>query len=148
MPKAFATPLRPLAINTKIVADQTANFARAKGLTVTQNILTSLGTPPDAIIASNDDMALGALEALDQVGIPKGKVMVLGFDAIPDALVKVRDGELAATVEQLPAEQVGNAMTAMVAYLRDKKPIEGKKLDPVLITKENLNQAERYSELK
>jgi hypothetical protein len=51
-------------------------------------------------------------------------------------------------VEQLPAEQVGNAMTAMVAYLRDKKPIEGKKLDPVLITKENLNQAERYSELK
>jgi len=132
----------------KIVADQTANFARAKGLTVTQNIVTSLGTPPDAIIASNDDMALGALEALDQVGIPKGKVMVLGFDAIPDALVKVRDGELAATVEQLPAEQVGNAMTAMVAYLRDKKPIEGKKLDPVLITKENLNQAERYSELK
>jgi inositol transport system substrate-binding protein len=83
-----------------------------------------------------------------QVGISKGKVMVLGFDAIPDALVKVRDGELAATVEQLPAEQVGNAMTAMVAYLRDKKPIEGKKLDPVLITKENLNQAERYSELK
>ena len=70
-------------------------------------------------------MALGALEALDQVGIPKGKVMVLGFDAIPDSLVKVRDGELAATVEQLPAEQVGNAMTAMVAYLRDKKPIEG-----------------------
>jgi inositol transport system substrate-binding protein len=73
--------------------------------------------------------------------------MVLGFDAIPDALVKVRDGELA-TVERLPAERVGNAMTAMVAYLRDKKPIEGKKLDPVLITKENLNQAERYSELK
>jgi DNA-binding LacI/PurR family transcriptional regulator len=46
---------------------------------VPQNILTSLGTPPDAIIASIDDMALGALEALNQVGIPKGKVMVLGF---------------------------------------------------------------------
>ena len=44
-----------------------------------QNILTSLGTPPDAIIASINDMALGPLEALNQVGIPKGKVMVLGF---------------------------------------------------------------------
>jgi inositol transport system substrate-binding protein len=132
----------------KIVADQTANFARAQGFTVTQNILTSLGTPPDAIIASNDDMALGALEALNQAGIPKGKVMVLGFDSIPDALVKVRDGEMAATIEQLPAEQVGNAMTAMVAYLRDKKQIEGNKLDPILITKDNLNQAERYNEVK
>ena len=44
-------------------------------------------------------MALGALEALNQVGIAKGKVMVLGFDAIPEALAKVRDGEMAATVE-------------------------------------------------
>ena len=55
---------------------------------------------------------------------------------------------MAATVEQLPAEQVGNAMTAMVAYLRDKKQIEGNKLDPILITKDNLNQAERYNEVK
>jgi inositol transport system substrate-binding protein len=131
-----------------VVADQTANFARAQGLTVTQNILTSLGTPPDAIIASNDDMALGALEALNQVGIPKGKVMVLGFDAIPEALAKVRDGDLAATVEQLPGEQVGNAMRAMVDYLRNKTPLEGKKLDPILITKDNLNEAERYGEVK
>ena len=45
-----------------------------------QNILTSFGTPPDAIIASIDDMALGALEALNQ-------------------LAKGRDGEMAATVE-------------------------------------------------
>jgi inositol transport system substrate-binding protein len=132
----------------QIVADQTANFSRAKGLTVTQNILTALKTPPEAIIASNDDMALGALEALSQVGIAKGKVMVLGFDALPDALIKVRDGEMDATVEQLPAEQVGNAMTAMVAYLRDKKQIEGNKLDPILITKNNLDQAERYNEVK
>ena len=44
-----------------------------------QNILTSLGTPPDAIIASIDDMALGALEALNQVGIPKGQSNGTGF---------------------------------------------------------------------
>ena len=132
----------------RIVAEQTANFARAQGFTVTQNILTALGTPPDAIIASNDDMALGAVGALAQSEIPKGKVLVVGFDALPDALVKVRDGDLAATVEQLPAEQVETSMKAVVDYLRDKTPLESKKLKPILITKANLNQAERFNELR
>ncbi|MBV9672615.1 MAG: substrate-binding domain-containing protein [Verrucomicrobia bacterium] len=132
----------------KIVADQTANFARAQGFTVTQNILTALGNPPDAIIASNDDMALGAVKALAQAGIPKGKVMVLGFDALPEGLAAVRDGDMAATVEQLPAEQVETSMNAVVDFIRNKKPLESKKLTPVLITKHNLNQAERYNEVK
>jgi inositol transport system substrate-binding protein len=132
----------------KIVADQTANFARAQGFTVTQNILTSLGNPPDAIIAANDDMALGAAGALAQAGIPKGKVMVVGFDALPEGLAKVRDGDLAATVEQLPAEQVETSMKALVDFIRDKTPLASQKLKPVLITKDNLSQAERYSEVK
>ena len=132
----------------KIVADQTANFARAQGFTVTQNILTALGTPPDAIIASNDDMALGAVKALAQAGIAKDKVMVVGFDALPDALVAVRDGEIAATVEQLPAEQVETSMTALIDFIRNKKALESKNITPVLITKENLTQAERYNEVK
>ena len=132
----------------RIVAEQTANFARAQGFTVTQNILTALGTPPDAIIASNDDMALGAVGALAQSGIPKGKVMVVGFDALPDALAKIRDGDLAATVEQLPAEQVETSMKAVVDYVRDKTPLESKTLKPILITKDNLNQAERINEVR
>jgi inositol transport system substrate-binding protein len=132
----------------KLVADQTANFARAQGFTVTQNELTALGTPPEAIIASNDDMALGAVKALAQAGIPKGKVMVVGFDALPEGLAAVRDGEMAATVEQLPGEQVETSMTALVDFIRDKKLLESKKLTPVLITKDNLNQAERYNEVK
>jgi len=138
------------AVNDRyqLVADQTANWSRAEALTITQNILTSLGDPPDAILASNDDMALGALQALQQAGIPKGKVVVLGYDAIPEGLAKVRDGELAATVEQLPGQQVKNAVDALVAFLRDKKPLETLKLDPILIEKNNLNQAERISEVE
>jgi inositol transport system substrate-binding protein len=132
----------------QLVADQTANWSRAEALTITQNILTSLGNPPDAILASNDDMALGALQALQQAGIPKGKVVVLGYDAIPEGLAKVRDGELVATVEQLPGQQVKNAVDALVAFLRDKKPLETLKLDPILIKKSNLNQAERISEVE
>jgi len=56
---------------------------------VTQNVLTSLAYTP-AIIDANDDMALGALEALQQMGIPTGKILVLGIDGLPEALVKTR----------------------------------------------------------
>jgi ABC-type sugar transport system substrate-binding protein len=55
---------------------------------------------------------LGAVKALAQAGIPKGKVMVVGFDARPEGLAAVRNGEMAATVEQLPGEQVESSMTA------------------------------------
>jgi inositol transport system substrate-binding protein len=71
-----------------------------------------------------------------------------GNDALPAGLTALRDGEMAATVEQLPGEQVESSMTALVDFIRDKKPLASKKLTPVLITKDNLNQAERYTEVK
>lgn len=98
----------------------------------------------DAIVLTPNDV----LQALQQTGAPKGKVMVLGYDAIPEALAKVRSGEMAATVEQLPGQQVKNAMDAVAAHLKEKKPLEPVKLDPILITKDNVNQAERSAELK
>ena len=55
---------------------------------------------------------------------------------------------MAATVEQLPAEQVEISMNALVDFIRDKKQLESKKLTPILITKDNLNQGERYNEVK
>ena len=48
----------------KFVAEQTANFARDQGLSVTESLLAGMTTPPDVIVAANDDMALGALEAV------------------------------------------------------------------------------------
>ena len=132
----------------KLVANQTANWARAQGLTVTQNILTSLGTPPDAILSCNDDMALGALAALHQSGVPKGKVVVIGYDALPETLKAIRDGDMTATLDQLPGQQVRHAIDALVAHLREQKPLEGVKLDPILIDNTNLEQAGRFKELK
>ena len=131
----------------EIVAEQTANWARSESLTVTQNVLTSLGYNPDAIIAANDDMALGALEAIQQMGMPKGKILVLGIDGLPEALVKIRDGEMAGSV-QFPVAQVRMALDALVSYLREKKPIEGKLLTPVVIERSNLEQADRYAEMR
>jgi inositol transport system substrate-binding protein len=113
---------------------------------VTQNVLTSLGYAP-AIIDANDDMALGALEALQQMGIPTGKILVLGIDGLPEALVKIRDGEMAGSV-RFPITQVRMALVSLVSYLREKKPIEGKLLISVVIEKSNLQKADRYAEMR
>lgn len=133
----------------KIVAEQTANWARDQGLTVTQNILTSLsGKPPQVIISANDDMALGAVEAIQSAGLSKAGIKVLGYDASPDALKKVRDGEMALTVEQSPGKQIRTALQALVARIRNKTEIKSIGIEPVLITKTNLSDAARFGELK
>src|SRR5580658_7415616 len=131
----------------KIVAEQSANWQREQGLTVTQNILTSLGTQiPEVILCEDDDMALGALEALRASGI--SGVKVLGFNATPEALARVRDGEMAATVEQSPARQARAALEQLVARIRKHTQIPGASITPILITKANLAQAERLGEVR
>jgi len=130
----------------KIVAEQSANWQREQGLTVTQNILTSLGSQvPEVVLCEDDDMALGALEALRTSGI--SGVKVLGFNATPEALARVRDGQLAATVEQSPARQARTALQQLVAKIRAHTPIPGASITPVLITQANIAEAERFSEV-
>ncbi len=84
-----------------IVAAQTADFNRAKGLSVFENILTA--QPEIAgVFAHNDEMILGAIQAAEaakRIGI-----VFVGFDAVDDAVAAVKDGKLAATVAQQPAE--------------------------------------------
>ena len=144
--KGVHATLDPVRDKYPIVFEQTGNWMRAQGFTLTQNILTSLGKP-DAIISSNDDMALGVLEALDQAGVSKGAVLVVACDGTPEALSRIRDGDLAASVEY-PLKQCTAAIDSLVAFLREKKPMQGELLTPVLIDKSNLTSAERYLELK
>ena len=132
----------------KVLADQTANFKRDQGMTVTQNLLTSIGTPPDVIICSNDDMALGAEEALQQAGMPKGKVLVIGFDALPEALAKIRSGDQTATIEQSPGKQVRTALEIIVDHIRKKTPLHDEVIKPFLVDQSNLDKAERIAEAK
>ncbi|QHS23389.1 ribose ABC transporter substrate-binding protein RbsB [Virgibacillus sp. MSP4-1] len=83
----------------EVVAKQTANFNRSEGLTVMENIIQ--GTDQiDAVFAHNDEMALGALEALSSAGLED--VTVVGFDATDDAVQAVEEGSLAATIAQQP----------------------------------------------
>jgi inositol transport system substrate-binding protein len=130
-----------------IIAEQSANWQREQGLTVTQNILTSLGTQvPQVILCEDDDMALGALEALRTSGI--AGVKVLGFNATPEALARLRDGQMAATVEQSPARQARAALQQLVARIRAHTPIPGATITPILITQANIGQAERVGEAR
>ena len=62
--RACTTSSTPHKDKYKFVAEQTANFARDQGLSVTESLLAGMTTPPDVIVAANDDMALGAIEAV------------------------------------------------------------------------------------
>jgi ABC-type sugar transport system substrate-binding protein len=132
----------------KIVAEQTANFRRDDGLKITESLLAGMSAPPQVINAANDDMALGAIEAVKARNL-KG-VVILGFDALPEALGKIRDGELAATIEQFPAKQSSTAVDILADYLKSGKKPEQQitLLTPVAITKDNLKDAERLNEVK
>jgi inositol transport system substrate-binding protein len=144
--RGIQVAFRTAGLQYQLVAEQSANWQREQGLTVTQNILISLGTQvPQVILCEDDDMALGALEALRTSGV--SGVKVLGFNATPEALARVRDGELAATVEQSPARQARAALQQLVARIRTQAPILGASITPILITKANVAQAERFGEV-
>lgn len=91
------------AVNGKltVVARQAADFDRSKGLTVTENILQAQ-PEVNAIFAHNDEMALGAVRALEASG--RKNVMIVGFDATDDAVRAVKEGKMSATVAQKPFE--------------------------------------------
>ena len=133
----------------KIVFEDTAGFDRSKGLAVTESALAGMQKPPDVIVAANDDMALGALEALKARNL-LGKVKLIGFDALPEALGQIKAGNQTATIEQMPGGQVRGALEVLVTYLREGKKPEQQVtlLTPIAITSENLNQAERLNEVK
>jgi len=128
----------------KVVVDQTGQFTRDAGLSVTESSLAS-NPNPKAIVAANDDMAFGALEAAADAGL---SIPIIGFDALPEALVAIRDGKMAATIEQFPGGQASGAIDILVAKLRDGKDPEKHDnfLTPKLITKDNLAEAERAVE--
>jgi len=123
----------------KVVAEQTAEWDRAKGLSVTENILA--GNPGiKGIFGSNDNMALGAVEALKAAA--RTDVMVVGYDANPDAAKAVIAGEMAATIAQAPGNMGGFGIQALVD-LKAGKTIEAViDTGTVLVTKDNAAEYE------
>ena len=109
----------------QVAASQTANFNRAEGMTVMENILQSDGTIK-GVFAHNDEMALGAVEAVAASG---KDIKIVGFDATDDAQKAVKDGKMAATVAQKPDKMgetaIETAVKIMAGETADKSiPVE------------------------
>jgi len=132
----------------EIVFEQTAGFDRARGLAVTEAALAGLAKPPQVIVAANDDMALGAMEAVKARSL--SGIAIIGFDALPEALAQVRDGGLTATIEQFPAKQSSLAVQILVDFIKNghRPPTQLILLTPVAITKANLTEGQRLNEVK
>ena len=113
-----------------VVASQTANFNRTEGLNVMENILQA---NPDikGVFAHNDEMALGALEAIGDKGI-----VVVGFDATDDAKAAIESGKMAATIAQQP-DLMGGTAVETAAKLAKGETVEASiPVEVTLIKKE------------
>ena len=125
-----------------LLADQTAEWDRAKAVTLMENWIQSYGSRMQAVFAHNDEMAMGAVIALEQAKM-KDKVVVAGVDAIADALEAVQSGRLDATVFQDARGQAGAAVETALKLIR-KQPVEKQLFIPFqLVTKENVAQYRR-----
>ena len=123
--------------SVEVVASQTANFDRAEGLNVTENILQA-NPGIVGIFAQNDEMALGAVQALG--GSAGEEVKVVGFDAIEDALSAIQDGTMNATVAQQPAEIGSLGVENAISVINDESVEENIPVEVQLVTPENVSE--------
>ena len=122
----------------EIVATQTANFQRDEGLTVAENILQA---NPDlsAFLAMNDEMALGAVEALRSAG-KLDQVAVIGIDGGADAVTAVGNGELIATIAQ-QSTLMGSLGIEQAIKLAEGGSIEAEQpVEVIVINESNVDQ--------
>src|SRR5215213_8847396 len=99
----------------KIIATQTGNFTRAQGERVMQNLAQSLGAQVTAVYAHNDEMALGAIQALKSAARKPGTdVTIVSIDGQRAALEAIQAGELGATVETIEKHRKGESVPTKI----------------------------------
>ena len=118
-------------VTLNIIDEQTGNWSRDQGQTLMTNWLTT-GTAFDAVIANNDEMAIGAIQALKAGGVDMTTVIVGGVDATQDALAAMQAGDLDATVFQDAAGQGSGAVNAALALAKGEA-VEQKVYVPFLL---------------
>jgi inositol transport system substrate-binding protein len=100
-----------------VVDRQTANWSRDQAQDLMTNWLSS-GEKFDAVFANNDEMAIGAIQAMKAAGVSMEEVIVTGVDATQDALAAMQAGDLDVTVFQDAAGQGSGALNAALALAR------------------------------
>jgi ribose transport system substrate-binding protein len=124
------------------VIDQSAHWLQTEGLSITENILTS---DPDivAIVGANDPPVLGALQALKSAG--RDDVHLVGFDAIPDMVEAVKNGEADGTVAQFPKIMATYGVDLMVRHLNGEEVPEKVDSGAMLVTQDNAEEFQAAS---
>jgi ribose transport system substrate-binding protein len=126
------------AAGIELVATQTANFDREEGLSVAQNIFQA-NPDLDGLFAQNDEMALGAVEAAREAGILEDLVIV-GFDALEDALAAIEAGDMEGTIAQQPDEMGRLSVEAAVSIANGEEVEENQPVEVLLVTQENVGE--------
>ncbi|GHT86098.1 hypothetical protein FACS18947_5650 [Bacteroidia bacterium] len=124
--------------DVELLAQKTANWSRAEAMTIMENWIQSFGSDINGVIAENDEMALGALQALEQAG--KSDVVVVGLDGLVDAFISIDAGKQNGTFIQDFENQVREGMTALVKYLNGEDIETYYDVPFIEVTKDNVKQ--------
>lgn len=122
----------------EIVDKQTGLWQRNEGMMKTEDWLNRFGTDLKAIASNNDDMALGAIQALKDAG--REDILVVGVDATPDGLAALEAGDLAATVFQDAAGQGGGAVEVAYGSVTGSVTDQIKMIPFKLVTPDNISE--------
>lgn len=117
------------------IVERTGNFVRGEGQSIVDGLI-SMGQQPDGIFAANDEMALGAVEALRQSKKEK-KTIVIGFDATQEAVKAVADGKMIATIAQDPVELGSKAAVTIAALMKGQTVEKDQLLSPKVVNRDN-----------
>lgn len=125
------------AAGLKVIAQQPANFDRTQGLNVATNLMQS-NAGATGIFAENDEMALGAIQAL---GNRAGQqVKVFGFDGTADALAAIKAGTMVGTIAQQPKELGKEAVNTALKVINGETVEANIPVEVKAVTKENVNE--------
>lgn len=120
-----------------ILSSQSANFDRVKALNTAQNMIQG-HKDVQVIFAQNDEMALGAAQAVKSAGLKD--ILIVGIDGQPDAHDAIKNGDITATIAQQPAKMGEIAIQAAIDHYQGKK-VKKTTVSPIyLVTKETVDQ--------
>ena len=125
------------AVTINFIDEQTANWSRDEAQDLMTNWL-STGEPFDGVIANNDEMAIGAIQAMKAAGIDMASVQVGGVDATQDALAAMQAGELDVTVFQNAAAQGSGSLNAALSLARGEAVEKAVWVPFELVTPDNI----------
>lgn len=124
--------------NIKVEQEQTGIWLRDKGMTLVNDWLTQ-GRKFDAVVANNDEMAIGAAMSLNQAGVDKGTVLIAGVDGTPDGLNAIKKGNMTVSVFQDAKGQADGSIDTAVKMARNEAVEQNVWVPYRLITPENVD---------